>query len=41
MGTALGLAIVMGEVEAHHGTIDVESIPDKGTTFRVLLPVTM
>jgi two-component system phosphate regulon sensor histidine kinase PhoR len=39
MGTGLGLAIVKGAVEAHHGTIDVESMPDKGTTFRVLLPV--
>ena len=39
MGTGLGLAIVRGVVEAHHGTIDVESVPDKGTTFRILLPV--
>jgi signal transduction histidine kinase len=38
-GTGLGLAIVKGAIEAHHGTIDVESVPDKGTTFRVLLPV--
>jgi signal transduction histidine kinase len=39
MGTGLGLAIVRGVVEAHHGSIDVESVPDKGTTFRILLPV--
>ncbi len=39
MGTGLGLAIVRGVVEAHRGTIDVESVPDKGTTFRILLPV--
>jgi two-component system, OmpR family, phosphate regulon sensor histidine kinase PhoR len=38
MGTGLGLAIVKGAVEAHHGTIDVESVLDKGTIFRVLLP---
>lgn len=39
MGTGLGLAIVKGIIEAHRGTIDVESVPDKGTTFRILLPV--
>lgn len=39
IGTGLGLAIVKGVIEAHHGTIDVESSPDKGTTFKILLPV--
>jgi two-component system phosphate regulon sensor histidine kinase PhoR len=39
IGTGLGLAIVKGIVEAHQGTVDVESTVDKGTTFRVLLPV--
>jgi len=39
IGTGLGLAIVKGAVEAHHGTIDVESRENCGTTFRILLPV--
>ncbi len=39
IGTGLGLYIVKGIVEAHQGTIDVESTVDKGTTFRILLPV--
>jgi len=39
IGTGLGLAIVKGVIEAHHGTIDVQSIIDKGTTFRILLPM--
>ena len=38
-GTGLGLAIVKGIVDAHQGTIDVKSVVDKGTTFRILLPM--
>jgi len=39
-GTGLGLPIVKSIVEAHQGSIDVESALDKGTTFRVYLPNT-
>lgn len=38
-GTGLGLSIVKGIVGAYHGSIHVESVPDQGTTFTVLLPV--
>ncbi|MFZ4621855.1 MAG: ATP-binding protein [Bacteroidota bacterium] len=38
-GSGLGLAMVKGIVENHRGFIDVESEPDKGTTFRMYFPV--
>jgi signal transduction histidine kinase/HAMP domain-containing protein len=37
-GTGLGLSIVKSLVDMHHGQIEVESKPGKGTTFRILLP---
>jgi len=38
-GIGLGLAIVYGIVQSHHGLILCESNLEKGTTFRVYLPV--
>ena len=38
-GTGLGLFIVNGLVEAHGGTLHVESKPGQGTTFAFTLPV--
>jgi len=38
-GTGLGLAICRRIIDDHHGQITVESEIDKGSTFRVILPV--
>jgi len=35
----LGLAAVYGIISAHHGGIDVETRPGRGTKIRVFLPV--
>jgi len=37
-GTGLGLSITYGIVRDHHGTIDVDSAPDRGTSFTLTFP---
>ena len=38
-GTGLGLAIVRHVMAAHHGRVELESAPGKGSTFRLTLPL--
>jgi signal transduction histidine kinase/FixJ family two-component response regulator len=38
-GTGMGLAVSFGIVRRHDGSIDVESEVDRGTTFRISLPL--
>lgn len=38
-GTGLGLSLSKRIIEAHKGTISVDSLPEKGTTFTVRLPI--
>ncbi|WP_017304267.1 hybrid sensor histidine kinase/response regulator [Spirulina subsalsa] len=38
-GTGLGLSITREVMEHHQGKIEVESIPNHGTTFRLKLPI--
>ena len=38
-GTGLGLSVSYGIIQAHSGAITVESTPEIGTTFTILLPL--
>ncbi|MFQ5859625.1 MAG: PAS domain S-box protein, partial [Anaerolineae bacterium] len=38
-GTGLGLAMVYGIIQRHHGTLVIESKPGQGTNFIIRLPV--
>ncbi|NOZ93645.1 MAG: PAS domain S-box protein [Acidobacteria bacterium] len=38
-GTGLGLSVVHGIVTGHGGLVEVDSSPEEGTTFRVMLPL--
>jgi signal transduction histidine kinase len=38
-GTGLGLAIVKKIVDMHNGRIKLESVPERGTTVCVFLPI--
>jgi len=40
-GTGLGLTLSYNIIAAHGGSIEVYSKPEKGTTFQVILPVTL
>jgi signal transduction histidine kinase len=38
-GTGLGLSLSYGIIQKHNGRIEVESEPNRGTTFRITLPI--
>ncbi len=38
-GVGMGLFVVRRIMEAHHGEVEVESEPGRGSTFRVRLPL--
>ena len=38
-GTGMGLPVVYGLMQAHHGQIEVESEPGKGTTISLFFPI--
>jgi two-component system sensor histidine kinase VicK len=37
-GSGLGLAITRRIIEAHYGSVSVDSVPGKGSTFIICLP---
>jgi len=39
LGTGLGLSMVYGAVQSHHGVIDVVSTPGSGSSFHIYLPL--
>ena len=38
-GTGLGLSVVYGIIKQHEGFVQVDSAPERGTTFTIFLPV--
>ncbi|GHV06734.1 chemotaxis protein CheA [Campylobacterota bacterium] len=40
-GRGVGLDVVHSSIEAMHGKIEIESTPGKGSSFRILLPLTL
>ena len=39
LGTGLGLSMAYGAIQSHHGIIEVESAPERGTSFHIYLPL--
>ena len=40
-GVGLGLSVVYGIIKAHNGTITVDTLPGKGATFTIQLPLSL
>ncbi len=38
-GTGMGLAAVYGTIKNHNGSIEIDTVPGKGTTFYLILPL--